>query len=249
MSTPQVLGLKRTWGTGKSLNMGLKAWVGVFGLGTQPVNYTSLGNFSAPSYFTTLKNQNMIPSLSWSYTAGAQYQLKKVFGQLIFGGYDAARIEANSASFDLAQDQDRDIVVAIQEINYIGSTQTKLLSTPIYAFVDSTDPLIWLPESACTAFEKAFSLVLEPSTNRYLLNDSQHATLRTANPSVTFLLANSLSGGQTVSINLPYAAFDLMVSYPIVEEPTYYFPLRKAANDSQYTLGRTFLQEAKLRVT
>lgn len=61
-------------------------YMGIFGLGTQPVNFTTLGNVSAPSYFTSLKTQGYIPSLSWSYTAGAIYRLKKVYGQLIFGG-------------------------------------------------------------------------------------------------------------------------------------------------------------------
>lgn len=48
---------------------------GVFGLGTQPVNYSTLGNISAPSYISTLKDQNLIPALGWSYTAGAQYSM------------------------------------------------------------------------------------------------------------------------------------------------------------------------------
>lgn len=47
---------------------------GVFGLNGQPVNFTSLGNHSTPSFFTTLKDQKKIPSLSWSYTAGAKYR-------------------------------------------------------------------------------------------------------------------------------------------------------------------------------
>jgi hypothetical protein len=76
------------------------------------------------------------------------------------------------------------------------------------------------------------------------LSEDQHSALLAANPSVTFVLADQESGGQTVSITLPYSAFDLMVEYPIVANPTYYFPLRKAENETQYTLGRTFLQEA-----
>lgn len=47
---------------------------GIFGLNDQPVNFTSLGNFTSPSLFTTLKNEKKIPSLSWSYTAGAKYR-------------------------------------------------------------------------------------------------------------------------------------------------------------------------------
>ena len=46
----------------------------MFGLGTQPVIYDTYGNVSVDSYFVTLRNQNKIPSLSWSYTAGARYE-------------------------------------------------------------------------------------------------------------------------------------------------------------------------------
>ncbi|KAF4631074.1 hypothetical protein G7Y89_g7064 [Cudoniella acicularis] len=221
-------------------------YLGVFGLGIQPVNYTILGNSSAPTFFTSLKNRNLIPSLSWSYTAGAHYQLKQVFGQLIFGGYDAARIEPNTVSFDMAPDSDRDLVVWIQEIDFIGTTQKTILPAPIDAFIDSTDPLIWLPESVCKDFEIAFNLTLDNRTNLYLLNNSQHAALRAASPSVSFRLSNSQTGGQTVTITLPYPALDLTVEYPIVPNSTYYFPIRRAANSTQYTLGRTFLQEAYL---
>jgi len=167
-----------------------------------------------------------------------------VYAQLIFGGYDTSRIQTNSASFSLAPDQDRDIVVAVQQIIHIGTSENNLLSSPIYAFIDSTDPLIWLPSSACAAFETAFNLTPDPETNLYILTEDQHSAQLAANRSVIFELADEESGGQAVSIMLPYSAFDLVVDYPIVSTPKYYFPLRKAENESQYTLGRTFLQEA-----
>ena len=47
---------------------------GIFGLNSQPVNFSSLGNHTAPSFITSLKDSNKIPSLSWSYTAGAKYR-------------------------------------------------------------------------------------------------------------------------------------------------------------------------------
>ena len=47
-------------------------WTGIFGLGSQGTNLT---NFSDPhpSYLSTMKAKNLIPSLSWAYTAGAPY--------------------------------------------------------------------------------------------------------------------------------------------------------------------------------
>ena len=56
-------------------------YTGLFGLGDQPVNFTAsndinnlTGTIPHPSFLATLKNQNLIPSLSWAYTAGAIYR-------------------------------------------------------------------------------------------------------------------------------------------------------------------------------
>jgi hypothetical protein len=225
--------------------IGFNQFRGVLGLSTQPVNYSTIGNFSAPSLFTSLRSQNLIPSLSWSFTAGAKYRLKAgQYAQLIFGGYDKSRFQTNAATFSLAGDINRDIVVAVQSIVYSGTTQTTLLSSPIFAFIESTDANIWLPASACQAFERVFGLVADNSTGLYLMNTTHYNSLLTANPEVTFTLANSLSGGQTVSVVLPFSAFALPAVYPFTPNSTYYFPLKVAANETQYTLGRTFLQEA-----
>jgi hypothetical protein len=48
-------------------------WLGYFGINPQPTNFTNF-NHPIPSFFQTLKDQNKIPSLSYSYTAGAQYR-------------------------------------------------------------------------------------------------------------------------------------------------------------------------------
>ncbi len=47
-------------------------FVGNLGLSTQPVNFTDAGD-STPSFLNSLKNQNLIPSVSFGYTAGASY--------------------------------------------------------------------------------------------------------------------------------------------------------------------------------
>ncbi|PQE12311.1 acid protease protein [Rutstroemia sp. NJR-2017a BVV2] len=224
-------------------------YTGIFGLGTQPVIYQTFGNISVPSFFRSLRDQKLIPSLSWSYTAGAKYRLKAgQFAQLIFGGYDTSRFQPNSVSFSINADVTRDLLVGIQSIIYQGETSTALLPSPIYAFVESTDPNIWLPKSACLLFEKAFGLTWNDTLSMYLLNSTQHTLLSGSNPTVTFSLANTISGGSTVNIQLPFSAFALRASYPFVSNDTYYFPLKRASNETQYTLGRTFLQEAYLTV-
>lgn len=47
-------------------------YVGMFGLGPQPTNLTDFSK-PYPSFLSTLKSRNLIPSLSWGYTAGAHY--------------------------------------------------------------------------------------------------------------------------------------------------------------------------------
>ncbi|KAI0389425.1 acid protease [Xylariaceae sp. FL0594] len=221
-------------------------YLGTFGLNTQPVNFTSVGNYTVPSFLTTLKDQGHIPSLSWSYTAGAKYRLKQVYGQLILSGYDTSRFAENSVTFSMAGDLTRDLVVIVQSISYSGTTSKTLLSDPIDIFIDSTDPNLWLPGDVCDAFEDAFGLTLDSASGLYLVNDTHHDMLLNSDAEVTFRLSDVKTGGDTVKITLPYAAFDLRAEYPLVKNSSYYFPLKRADNATQYTLGRTFLQEAYL---
>ena len=209
-----------------------------------------------------------MPSLSWSYTAGAKYReyyasrtwsirspltrtlpsqtgLKQVYGQLIFGGYDTSRFDENTISFSMADDVTRDLVVALQSISYSGSSSATLLSKSIDIMIDSTDPYLWLPSDVCTAFEQAFGLTLDSASGLYLVNDTHRDALLNSNAKVSFRISDVKSGGDTVTIVLPYAAFDLTAGNPLVTgNSSHYFPLKRANSSTQYTLGRTFLQEA-----
>ncbi|KAH8596577.1 aspartic peptidase domain-containing protein [Bisporella sp. PMI_857] len=230
-------------------NLPKPLYVGLLGLGTQPIIYDNFGNVSVDSYFVSLRNQSLIPSLSWSYTAGARYEFSAgQYAQLIFGGHDTSRYQPNSVKFALDADVTRDIVVGIQSIFYNGEATVPLLNEPVYSFIESTDPNIWLPLSSCLLFEKTFGLVYDNTTKKYLLNETQYTTLSAANPSITFRLAATIAGGATVDIKLPFAAFGLKAKYPFIANDTYYFPLQRADNATQYTLGRTFLQYAYLTV-
>ena len=171
-----------------------------------------------------------------------------MLGSLTLGGYDSARFAPNNLSFNFAPDNSRDLVVGIQTITYVDESQNTRdllnVSSGILAYVDSTVPEIWLPESACAAFEDAFGLVYDPVNGLYPINSTWHSTLQSRNPNVTFTMGNEASGGATVDIILPYAAFDLQASWPKYPNNTLYFPLQRAANETQITLGRTLLQEA-----
>ena len=164
---------------------------------------------------------------------------------MTFGGYDASRFIPNNVSFSLAPDISRDIVVGLQSItakDANGST-TSLLPSPILTFIDSTVPYIYLPSEACQLFEDAFGLVWDATLELYLVNDTLHESLLAKNTTFTFQIGDTTTGGPTVDIVLPYASFDLVGEYPLVDNTTRYFPLQNGS-ETQYTLGRTFLQEA-----
>ena len=211
-------------------------------------------NFSAtdqghPNLLASMKQEHLIPSLSFGYTAGNQYRLKQVDGSLTLGGYDSSLFTPNSLTIEFTGDDlAKALQVNIQRItskDQQGKTNA-LLPTPIVAQVDSTEAMVWLPTAACKAFESAFGLTFDPKTELYLVDDDLHTSLEQLNASVTFTLANQLSGGQTTDIILPYNSFDLHVEppYPGINQSQRYFPLRRSDNDSQNTLGRTFLQES-----
>lgn len=220
----------------------------MLGLNPRPTNFTTY-NDRATSLLTLLYEQNLIPSLSYSYNAGAKYRLNEVLGSLTLGGYDESIYEPNDLTFQFYFDQTRDLTVGLQAITSATATgNTSLLPTPGLYLIDSTIAQNYLPQDACEAFEKAFGLVLDNSTGLYLLTDKQHANLLKMNPNITFTIGAEPTGGSTVDITFPYAAFDLNVSYPITANATRYFPLVPATNSTQYTLGRQFLQEAYITI-
>ncbi|MCJ1405299.1 hypothetical protein MMC11_008526 [Xylographa trunciseda] len=212
---------------------------------------------SVPTYLQTLRDSNFVPSLSWGYTGGAQYRLKNALASLTFGGYDTSLFTPSGVSFDFGTDNNRDLTLYIQSISYADTltTDVSLLPSvnpgPLLTFIDSTAPAIWLPVPVCQIFEEVFGLTWNDTYGYYFINDTLHAKLLTSNPNVTFALSNTAIGGPTVNITLPYAAFDKTLGYGVgliknisSLESQKYFPLQRAANSSQYTLGKTFLQEA-----
>lgn len=218
--------------------------MGSIGLRPAPINISSL-NDPIPSIVGSLRQDGLIPSTSWGYLAGAFYYSYPVsgLGSLTFGGYDASRLNVN-ANLTLAGGSDsfRPYLLGIESITTNG---TELLMEPIITALDSLTTQIWLPLSACQAFEAAFNLTWNEENELYLLNEAEHSALVAKNASVTFTLSTGISNStDRLQITLPYAAFDLKASPPLAGNGTYfYFPLQRAANETQYTLGRVILQE------
>lgn len=148
----------------------------------------------------------------------------------------------NNVSFHLAPDISRDIVVNLQSISLTDPTRiaAPLLPTATLIFIDSTIPFIYLPVAACEAFEAELGLTWNYTEERFFVNDTLHQSLIINNPTFTFSIGNDEKGESAVDIELPYASFDFIKYLNTMR----YFPLQRGTNESQYALGRVFLQEA-----
>ncbi|KAI9891462.1 MAG: hypothetical protein M1814_002781 [Vezdaea aestivalis] len=210
---------------------------------------------SIPSFLALLRQKNFIPSLSWSYTAGAYYRGPRGVGSLIFGGYDLSRYIPNDLIFDYKPNVDRNLLVNIQSIGLNTSTSPSeplsasetrnLLPSPVIAHIDSLFPYLMLPQTVCDTFASVLNLTWNSTYNHYLLSEDEHRALLIRAPSFNFTLTTPNSNSTSISITFPYDAFSLQLSPPYFPISTYYFPLLPSSTP---TLGRVFLQEAYLTV-
>ena len=217
-------------------------YTGVIGLSSRAVNLTTFTD-PYPSLLASLKSQGIIPSLTWGYTAGAYFKQPTAFGSLTLGGYDSSRLIANEASFPFGPDISRDLLLGLGSISS-NITNIALLSTEIFVFLDSLVPDLWLPVDTCKGFEDAFGLIYNASNNHYTVNETTRASLLAHNPTVTFKFRSG-NGTEPVAITMSYGSFDLSYSIDSSDgNNTRRFPLRQAQNDTQFTLGRAFFQDA-----
>ncbi|KAF2428360.1 acid protease [Tothia fuscella] len=225
-------------------------FLGSFGLAMNPSNF---GTGALPTFLSLLPNSSFepIPSLSYTYTAGASYR-NNYAGSLVLGGYDKSKFKTPQVTYNMASSDDNILNVAIQSITVDANSNsesatigTDNFAHPFSASIDSTLPYLWLPRPVCDRFAQIFGLTYDESTDLYLVNRTSRA--RNLQSTISFKLGQLQTSNNYSVINFPYAAFDLNASWPIYPESTNYFPIRRAPNDV-YTLGRTFLQEAHLTV-
>jgi hypothetical protein len=223
----------------------LQWWIGVAGLGPKAVNFTSF-NQHDNSYLTSLSDKALISSPAWAYTAGAAYRGRSP-ASLTLGGYDPSRFVGPGISMDMYADDSRPLTVAVKSMTARNTLagNVALNTGGFYYLLDSAVPHIWVPQEDIPRWVAAFGLIYDSTTELFLVNDTTHNRLRALNPNVTFTLSQYTGYNlRTLDITLPYAAFDLQASYPYYVNATNYFPIRSAANSTQYIMGRTFLQEA-----
>lgn len=201
-------------------------YLGHIPLGVSPSKFSTGGQSVEPLIYQ-LRNDSQIPSLSFSYTAGAKYRLKSVVGQLILGGYDPTRFESvtNEFSFSFSANPSRLLTVGVESITATDTLlgAQSLSSSAHFSLIDSTVPHLWLPRSICDEFERSFGLIYDPHTDLYLINSTMRDQLLARKPSVTIKLVESLDGSATnySNIILPYSAFDLQASYVKAAQDVY----------------------------
>ena len=223
--------------------------LGLSGREAFPANASS----SYKSPLQTLKNTSAISGLTWAYTAGAKYRTPESFGSLTFGGYDASLVNMDEAltGVDFTRDfNGNELTLTVKTITVGDRTSN---ATGLVAQLDSALPEIWLPETECRLFEDKFELQWNTTFGMYLVGEEQRQRLRDENTSVSFdLTASESDSSKSVTITLPYSAFDHEVRFPLAnitdgDTTLHYFPLKRTPNDTtgfQVFLGRTFFQEA-----
>ncbi|KAK5127383.1 hypothetical protein LTR85_006722 [Meristemomyces frigidus] len=226
-------------------------WLGMLGLNGRPAHLqANNASSSIPSVLQGLQTNKSISGLYWAYTAGAHYATPTTYGSLTLGGYDAARaVMSSGITVPFGPDSEFDLSLWITNIIISGSSETVVQGMPVYTFIDSVVPEIWLPPAVCADFESAFGLVWNETLEIYLVNDTQHEKMLHDNANVTIFLAANTSTSDMTKITLPYGAFDLAAQYPLagIQDNTTslnYFPLKRANDSGQTYLGRTFLQQA-----
>ncbi|KKY19779.1 putative eukaryotic aspartyl protease family protein [Phaeomoniella chlamydospora] len=241
-------------------------YTGYLGLG---VTGQVFGAATRETYLTSLVMAGVIPSYSFGYTAGAYYRLKRVPASLTLGGFDRVRYIPNDVTFSL--DANARPVVALNQMlvtstanlsTHTGSgpnwTSPLTLSSESDAalfVIDSSTPFLWLPETVCDRFANAFGLFYNETLQLYTYenNVTSPTELGNWNLTFTFTIADTPGSSKSINLTLPFDAFNLQLSSPFpglntTKSPLEYFPLRRAANSTQYTIGRLFLQETYLTV-
>lgn len=166
-----------------------------------------------------------------------------VLGSLILGGYDRSKFAENFINFEIERD---DSMALASRLQFITASDTlngdvEIMSDNITAKIGSDLPYLYLLSTVCKSFERAFGLRWDALKGLYLVNDANHARLRTLNPTKSFSFGQSNS--KVVNITLPYQAFDLQVTKPIADNGTNYFPLRCSSDRRNISSAEPFCRK------
>ncbi|OJD29642.1 aspartic-type endopeptidase [Diplodia corticola] len=249
---------------------------------TVGIGYYSLYGGDTFTYDAPAGTQTLPLTLSLGYERGVYASMSyglhigsvmhNITGKLYLGGYDRARcisdpitVSAN-ATFSLA---DVSLGVAAGGSAFLNNTSSAssisgLLQTntsssssslPLSAQPDPGLPYLYLPAATCAAIASYLPVTYDAGLNLYLWNTSAPSYLRIVSSPhhLTLHFHQSGTSGPTTPIAIPFALLNLTLSYPLLSDPTPYFPCRPHDSDSSSStsgpdvvLGRAFLQAAHL---
>lgn len=163
-------------------------------------------------------------------------------GSLVFGGYDTGRIIDPVYSFadvDTVQLLDITTGVAVGPPPSNFSSQTKLLTSSLSVKLDPLSPYLSLPRATCDRLASVLPVTFDNNLKYYLWN--------TSDPAYTSIVTSPAYLGfsfpeNNLTIKAPFALLNLTLEAPITDTPKQYFPC--VPNESNFTLGRAFLQAA-----
>ena len=153
-------------------------------------------------------------------------------------------------SIPMPSEGNTSLAVGVQSVEYRVETNVVSLTHSTGGFeavIDSTLPYLWLPPTVCDSLADMFRLTYDNTTGLYTVNETAHNFNLQQKASLAFKVgASSGPSNSFTSIVLPYRALDLDASFPIYENATNYFPIKRSTG--QLVLGRAFLQETYLTV-
>ncbi|KAI0525762.1 aspartic peptidase domain-containing protein [Xylaria bambusicola] len=248
------------------------AYTGFFGLGITEGNFG--GVVAQGPITSLVQQSGTIPSHSYGYTPGAYYAgANGVPMSLTLGGYDANRFEPHDTRFSLnsttrqPQVLVRAITASVSDVEQ-APTEWSTASMPLLSYnesvtamIDSSTPYLWLPSHVCDRFASALNLTWNETLGLYVFSNNDVLDSYRSAPGLSFTFTFSSAdntgnfGAPTnmtgiVNITVSANAFIQSLQYPFMNHIDYgapaipYFPLKRAENSSQLTIGRSFLQEA-----
>jgi hypothetical protein len=221
-------------------------WIGLLGLDPRPNLFPGASPYEdpIPSMMRILKDSDMIPSLSFGYTAGSVNRKCRVpntelrflsrighpkgfFGSLMLGGYDESRRSSHGIEFEMSVDEDKPFAVGLRSIGlqaqiFSSAPSSSLNGTlrppsdkPPIAIIDSEQPHIQLPQDQCDSLQQVLNLTWHSQSKNYLISDATHDFLGRLRPSLTFVIHGRTNASDaSLSITLPWESLALNLSFP-----------------------------------
>lgn len=249
-------------------------YTGFFGLGITPGRFG--GTVVQSPLAALVERDGVIPSHSYGYTAGAYYGGQAGTPlSLTLGGYDEHRFVSHDTTFSLNSTSRlpatliRGITASVTSVDKAPTAWTSTSQTlmsfdeSVTALIDTSTPYLWLPTAVCDRFASALNLTWNETFGLYLFSDNTvFESFSEPDLSFTFSLSsfdntdnfgNPLAVSGVVNITISANAFAQTLRYPFMNVIGYgdaavpYFPLRRTGNDSQFIIGRSFMQEAYIK--